>query len=183
MSWECACGIENGDRSETCGGCGWTREQASKYKADNAIPETQHAKQKETDFIYWPTITDEASAKRAARLGAGFCIFSAIMTLILGVFRYGYVKIDDDVAGAYIFAFIFLILGIGIYRMWRSAAVIATAMYCIDKIYEFIQTDGKHFLRLLLILIFINAVRGTFLYNRYMNESKQVTPNAPIGPK
>lgn len=32
MSWECACGIKNGDKNITCGGCGWSKEQSLKYK-------------------------------------------------------------------------------------------------------------------------------------------------------
>jgi hypothetical protein len=31
MSWECACGVSNNDKSTKCAGCGWTREELQEY--------------------------------------------------------------------------------------------------------------------------------------------------------
>lgn len=37
MSWECACGINNADSKNKCGGCGWEKSESEAYKNKKSV--------------------------------------------------------------------------------------------------------------------------------------------------
>lgn len=114
----------------------------------------------------WPFITDTETAIKASRQGFWAAILSAIATalmIFLGTF---------DIARL-IHVILFAVLAIGIYKMYRTAAVVVLCVYLLERIIIW-YTHGvpDNILRFVifsvLILMFINAIRGTFAYHRYI---------------
>lgn len=110
------------------------------------------------DF-FWPTISDAESAKKAADQGflaAMLYVFLALTPILSGQVA----KIFDVLVVA--------LCGYFAKRMWRTAAVLGLCMMAPEL---FFSVAGGVSFRLassaILTLMFVNAVRGTFLYPRY----------------
>ena len=69
----------------------------------------------------------------------------------------------------YIDAAIFALLALGIWRMWRSAAVIALCLFALEQILAGLRAHAMVGLivPIILTLFLISGVRGTVLFRRY----------------
>ena len=115
---------------------------------------------------FWPPIHDKTSARSAATQAAVAAFFCAAVTALLAFVAYAGLPLErGTTARAFAGAAMFAVLGIGIARMSRIAALIALALYTAERIYSCVQGGLPGLLAgavmLLLLLCFINGGRGT----------------------
>ena len=114
--------------------------------------------------LYWPNVDDAEGARRAAgeAAGAAFCV--AGVTALIAVLSQFQLRIPLMDIWSLLDAVLFAFLGIGIRRMWRSAATIALLLFIIERI-----AAGKAnglIVAAILTAFFISGVRGTFAYHK-----------------
>ena len=127
---------------------------------------------KKIQEFLWPTIRDAESAKKAAEQGfiaAMLYVFMAATPILMGQV-------------AKIFDVLFVALcGYFTKKLWRTAAVVGLCMMAPEIV--FALPDGVSFRlasALILTLMFVNAVRGTFLHHRFA--ANQPKPTVEILP-
>ena len=127
---------------------------------------------KKIQEFLWPTIRDAESAKKAAEQGfiaAMLYVFMAATPILMG--QVG--KIFDVLFVA--------LCGYFTKKLWRTAAVVGLCMMAPEIV--FALPDGVSFRlasALILTLMFVNAVRGTFLHHRFA--ANQPKPTVEIIP-
>ncbi|MGN6094070.1 MAG: hypothetical protein ACTHOL_17105 [Luteibacter jiangsuensis] len=124
--------------------------------------------------VWWPDVgnLDQASSASdmgfaAASLVAGVNAIAATLSLVLHTAVIG---VD---ASAYVDATLFALAGWGIRRRSRVAALAGLLLFLFEKVYQLI-TQPKSIMGLALALVllmgFVNAVRGNFAYHRFVPE-------------
>ncbi len=115
----------------------------------------------------WPETSDDDSAKEAAKQGVWACSFIAIVTGGMAFFQ----AMGFDSA-AFVDAFLFAIIGFGIFKLSRTAAVAGLVLYLIERIYMWATFGSKNIaMAILLSLMFVNSIRGTFSSHKIKRES------------
>jgi hypothetical protein len=120
----------------------------------------------------WPKITDVRSAKEACRYGFGASLFVAgVTTLVAGISMFSRSAVMGIDSSAFLDAGAFLVVAWGIHRSSRIAAVSGLVLYLFERVVMW-ATLGPHnpFTEIPLTLCFINALRGTFAYHRFIQE-------------
>lgn len=120
----------------------------------------------------WPNVDDAGAAKNAARQGWSAAFLCAAVT-VAGVFiNWNESKIDWLPADpwALVDAFLFTIIGWGvIQKTSRVAAVAGLLLYFFERLYAWsIHGVKSPVVAIILTLMFVNAVRGTFAYHKYV---------------
>lgn len=108
------------------------------------------------------------AAKKAAKGGMWAAFFVAGVTSIFAIIAMSTGKAVAGINGAaFLDAAIFIAIGIGIARLSRVAAVAGLVIYIAERIYM-MSVNGPQgiLLTIILTLVFINSVRGTFSYHR-----------------
>jgi hypothetical protein len=74
---------------------------------------------------------------------------------------------------ALIDAVLFGLIAFGIYKLWRTAAVIGLVLFISEKIFMVaigfsspVQSSSALIVALILVVCFVNGVRGTFAFHR-----------------
>src|SRR5258708_28605285 len=127
----------------------------------------------------WPKIVDVAGARFAAKLAMGAAFFCAGSTLLFVlVARVGMSLVQGLNERALVDAAVFVLLGFLILRMSRIAAVGAMALYIFERIDMWnrltVAAGPSIPMMIVLLLCFINGIRGTFAYQRYLESSVNV---------
>ena len=125
---------------------------------------------KKASFIEWvyPPIVDKLSAKKAAKYGvwaALFCSGATVLVVLINAMGASILGLNYL---ALIDAAIFGAIAFGIYKMYRAAAIIGLVLYLYERVYMF-ETQGNFgntFQVVILVFMFINSIRGTFLYHK-----------------
>jgi len=128
------------------------------------------SKTRDSGSWWWPIISDEKSAKKAAASGAGCAFVVAGITGVLAIISIftplGFVE-PSSLVDALLAAF----LGFMIQRKTsRIAAVAALIVFVGERIYAWIEHGvgaAVGALAVVLLLGFISGVRGTFAYHAY----------------
>jgi hypothetical protein len=126
--------------------------------------------------LFWPQIDDVTSARAASRLGTWACILICIFTG--GMITYQIARSAPAAAGplysGYIDSGIFALLALGIWRMWRSAAIVSLALFIIEQVLAGMRAHVMVGLvvPVLLTLFLISGVRGTFAFRRYSRKNE-----------
>ena len=116
----------------------------------------------------WPSITDEKSAKDASAQGA---VASGFISFFSGFI--GFVMSMGWDQGALREAFLFAILGFGIFRLSRTAAVVGLALYFVEWIYMWPKVGIINVaLTPIVVLMFVNSIRGTFVYHQIKKQAR-----------
>ena len=121
---------------------------------------------------YWPELTDLQDSEKAAHQGAGVCFLVAGVTAIIAGTS---ALLGRPVLGmhpeAFIDAGLFAIAGWRIWRLSRIWAVLALAMFTLETVYAVESRSSMPasgaYLRVVLALVLISGVRGTFAYHRF----------------
>jgi hypothetical protein len=122
--------------------------------------------------IFLPQIATLSEAQKVGRQGTWAACFVAGLTALVAVASLsGILPADFPIKGwALVDAALFGVIAWGIYRMSRVAAVAGLAVYILERIYMQSALGAKAgsgiVVTILIILAFINAVRGTFAYHR-----------------
>jgi len=77
--------------------------------------------------------------------------------------------------GSLIDAGLFLLIGLGLRKMWRSAAVAGFVLYLIEQAYWVATGHVPGILGILLLVILFNGSRASFAYQR-MRKANQPPP-------
>jgi hypothetical protein len=129
---------------------------------------------------WWPTLDSAETAKKAAHQGAYYALFialvlSTITTLNLRGITDNFMNLD---AWAYVDATMFLLLGVFILRMSRTAALLALALYIAERAYGMANGQNVGLVAIVFGLFFVNAVRGTSAYRQFTVNADQTVPSS-----
>jgi hypothetical protein len=126
-----------------------------------AIVIWQRKKAKEGLLVLWPEISDQKSARKAARNGAYAAFFNAGLTGIFVILKHRYGSLVD--------ALFFAFLGVMVYRKTSTiAAVAAVVTYVAERIDVGIYRGAGAAINALVVVIFfalLSGVRGTLAYH------------------
>ena len=116
----------------------------------------------------WPNVADEIAAKQAARNAMYGTFFVAGMTTLFVVLQMAAVL-------ALIDALLFVLAGIGIAKMYRTAAVLGFTLFLIEKIA--MAVGGQNPLGIMSIaitLLLFTAIRATFAYHKLRKQPPEL---------
>ncbi len=110
--------------------------------------------------LLWPDVSDEVGARTAAHLAmwASYIIaaVSALFTLL-----------GAAPLAALVDAALFALIGFGIRRMSRTAAVAGLLLYVLEQVQGLIERgSGFGVIGLVVTFLFVSSVRGTFGFQR-----------------
>jgi hypothetical protein len=115
--------------------------------------------------MYWPSIHDQESAKKAVTNAANMAFFVSGSTALFSTLTlFGVFKLMSP--AALIDAILFFLIGIGIRCMWRSAAVIGLLLYVSKVAISVAHMHALVVIYTLTTLLFANGIRGTFAYRK-----------------
>jgi hypothetical protein len=142
--------------------------------------EVSTAVHKNFDWI-WPSITDAVSAEKASKQGLWACTWCAGATLlfvVLSVFGISLLGFD---MWALLDAFLFIIIGWGIYKLNRFAAIAGLILYIVERAAMWTEHGPKNpVMAIIITLLFINSMRGIFAFHRYAKEQPLANSVKPV---
>ena len=119
----------------------------------------------------WPSIVDSTSAQKASKQGlwaSAWCAGATIIFVVLS--RLGIQMFNFDM-WALFDAFLFIVIGWGIHKMNRIASISGFVLYLLERISMWTEYGLKNPAIVIIIsLMFINAIRGTFAYHKFSKE-------------
>ena len=128
------------------------------------------AYRKKIEWI-WPCITDTISAGNAAKQGFWACTYCAGATLLFVVLSVFGISLFGFDKWALLDALLFIVIGWGIYKMNRFAAIAGLALYIIERAVMWSEYGPKNpVMAIIITLMFTNSLRGIFAYHRYTKE-------------
>ena len=123
----------------------------------------------------WPNIIDKNTAQKASQQGYWACILCAGATILLVAINYFGTDLLNFTPWALGDAFLFIVIGWGIYKMNRFAAVSGLALYILERVSMWSEHGPKNpILAIFFTLMFINSVRGIFAYHKYRKDESSV---------
>jgi hypothetical protein len=148
---------------------------ANPYQPTQMAPAAPAKKRRQNGI--WPTVTDTAGARFAAKQAMGAAFFCAGTTLaFVFLARQGVAMVQGLNETALVDAAVFAILGFAILRMSRVAATAALVLYIIERFAMWRSVTGMGGASIpmmaVILLCFISGVRGTFAYHRYNDPAK-----------
>ena len=108
----------------------------------------------------WPDVSDQISAQQAAKNAMYGTFFVSAITSIAAMFRVVHV-------GSLLDAFLFFLIGVGIGRMYRTAAICGFILYLIEQ--ASVLMAGQNPIGVTstaLILLLFTGIRATFSYQK-----------------
>jgi len=115
--------------------------------------------------ISWifPIIRDSTTAMKVSRQGFG----AAVLIVTANVVKIFFISFD---MAQLIYAILFVVIALGIYKMYRIAAVAGLFIYLSGRFviwynHGFPDAILRIIILIILMLMFINAIRGTFAYH------------------
>ena len=122
----------------------------------------------------WPDVSDISGAEDGMRLGYWGAYFVAGLTTVMATFRLLGLNLLN-LADAIVFA----LIGLGIQKKWRSAAVVGLVLYSVNLVFTLSHGSGMSVLAIFIFLGFVAAVRGTFAYRRLARQTQAVPEVKP----
>lgn len=130
----------------------------------------------------WPSIFDKESARQVARQGIWAAVFVASITALFATISLTGTTIVQVDAWAYIDAVFFALIAFGIYKMSRIASILGLLLYLFERAYMWSTIGPKGLgMAAIIILAFVNSVRGTFAYHKVINSIN--VPKGTLGVK
>jgi hypothetical protein len=130
---------------------------------------------KEADWI-WPTITDTISAKKASKQGFVACAFCAGATLLFVILSMFDINPYDFDIWSLSDVVLFIVIGWGIYKMNRFAAMAGLVLYIVERVFAWFEHSPKGYvMTIIFTVMFISSIRGVFAYHRYQKEPSLTT--------
>jgi hypothetical protein len=132
--------------------------------------------------MFWPVIVDEGTARKAAKHGAAICGYSAVACLVVAFAGFGLVESEFEKVGLIASSIIYAVLGLGILRMWLPAAIMALLLFVGDLAMSIMNYGEKHLLGLILLVFFINGIRGTHYFRKNVLQNRKTGMDKPVTP-
>jgi hypothetical protein len=115
----------------------------------------------------WPDVSYLAGAEDGIKLGYWGAFLVAGLTTVVSLLQ---------VMGANLWSLldagVFALVGLGIWRKWRSAAVVGLILFTGNLIISLTRGLGLSILAIFVFFGLVAAVRGTFAYHRLMRNAK-----------
>ena len=164
------CRAEYREGFTSCASCGMTLVDKLPDKP-NATAKPRSVFVSRALDTFWPTVTDEDSAKRAARSGFWMAVWLAavntgvpLLSVAVNILRPNVSRIFLDSLGDGI---AFTVIAWGIHKLYRTAAIAALCLYLAERIDMWTTVGPKNpVVAFFFTVCFINAVRGTFAFHR-----------------
>jgi hypothetical protein len=124
---------------------------------------------------YWPNVSTSEKSKSAAHQGAIACFVVGIFTAVI-----------MGLNASLIEALLFVVAGLGIWKLSRFWAVFGLALYLIETVLDEFpsgsrsEAAGYIVVTIVLTLALITGVRGTFAYHRLHPIPKQQGPESSV---
>jgi len=115
----------------------------------------------------WPDVSHVSGAEDGIKLGYWGAYLVAGLTTIIAV-----LGILGASLGSLADAVVFAVIGLGIQRKWRTAAIIGLILFTINLIVTLTRGSGMSILAIFIFLGFVAAVRGTFAYHRLVRQAE-----------
>jgi hypothetical protein len=127
---------------------------------------------------YWPDLSDIDGAKDASRLGMWCAVIVAGITGLFALLALAGTSLMGVRPLSLVDAALFAGIAFGIHKYSRFAAVAGFALFLIEKIYQVIQQGplGAGVLGIVFLIGFLNAMRGTFAYHKFVAASASPAP-------
>jgi hypothetical protein len=107
--------------------------------------------------LFWPNLTTEPNAQSACETASLTCFFVAAVTVIFAL---------ASAKAGLLDAALFTVIGFGLRKMWRTAAVAGFALYLLEHAYPLSQGQYPGGLSILIAVILFNGMRASFAYRR-----------------
>ena len=149
---------------------------ASAFKVRKVKTVMTHAEN--TGSTWWPSVSDQKGARKAAHEGAGAAVFIAAVTTLFAVLSIFDIQIIPGFSPfSLVDAGLFAIVAWRIYKMSRAWAVVGLFLHVVERAYSLylhgITRGAGMVVGAILILGVVNGVRGTFAYSR-LSASQQL---------
>jgi hypothetical protein len=119
---------------------------------------------------FWPDVSDLEEAKKACRVAMWCAIVVAGVTCLFAGLAMAGTKLTPVNGSAFLDAAIFAGIAFGLSRYSRIAGVAGFVLFLIERIYMISQTrsafGGGLFLGIVLLIAFMNGMRGAFAYQK-----------------
>lgn len=117
--------------------------------------------------LFWPNLTTEPNAQSACQTASLACFAVGGLTAIVGLFMNKLGLVD---------ASLFLLIGLGLRKMWRTAALAGLLLYLLEQAYNIAYGNYPGILVILIAAIMLNGVRASFAYQRMRRHSAAISP-------
>jgi hypothetical protein len=107
--------------------------------------------------LFWPDLSVDTSAESACDTASWACFAIAGLTTLLGVWTNPGVLAD---------AALFVLIGFGLRRKWRTAAIAGFLLYVLEVILVMAAGQMPGVLTILILAILFNSIRASFAYRR-----------------
>jgi hypothetical protein len=107
--------------------------------------------------LFWPDLSVDTSAESACDTASWACFAIAGITTLLGVWNNPGVLID---------ALLFVLIGFGLRKKWRSAAVAGFLLYVLEVVVGISMGQVPGVLTILILAILFNSIRASYAYRR-----------------
>ncbi len=129
--------------------------------------------EKKTKKWVWPAITDLESAKFAARQGFYAAVFLAVISALIVIVMVDLWGLVDVV--------LYAVIALGIYKMYRIASIAGLtrsllgigSLWVVNLDVSILSYVIVILPFLVLVLMFINSVRGTFVHHKFVKEREK----------
>lgn len=131
----------------------------------------------------WPTIHDSETARNVSHQGVWAALYIAVVNsviIILDFFDIQILEYKFDI-GYLVFAILYFIIAWMIHRMSRIAAFIGFALYLLEIILMLLEGEipKNIIISIIIILMFINSIRGTLASHTYKKRQKSYFTTCP----
>jgi hypothetical protein len=136
----------------------------------------------------WPAVDTPEQAVRAARRGMWAAVLVAGVTaLAAGLALSGGEPVAGVDGSAFVDAVLFGVIGWGIRRLSRVAAVAGLVLYLLERAYMWAEGgDTNIAFAIILSFCFVTGIRGTFAHHRLATDAAAALPHGlprPIQPR
>ena len=107
--------------------------------------------------LFWPDLTSEPGARSACETASWACFIVAGVTGVAAFWTSKLGLVD---------AALFLMIGFGLRRIWRTAAVAGLLLYLLEQVATIAQGIFPGVLAIFVSAILFNSVRASFAYRR-----------------
>jgi hypothetical protein len=129
---------------------------------------------------WWPDVSNREGAEKAIQYGFWAASIVASITAIVAFLAIVFHKAILGIDGmGLIDGVLFAVVGFGINRKSRVAAIAGLGLYVVERVYMLKNggaTSGGGFMTAILALYFLHGVRGTFAYRKLNNQVVSHTP-------
>jgi hypothetical protein len=120
-----------------------------------------------TEIRLWPNVSDLAGVEYGIKQGYWGAFALAGLTTVVSLLHVWGADLWSLIDAA-----VFGLIGLGIRRKWRSAAVVGLILFIGSLAFSLTRGLGIGALGIFILLGFVGAVRGTFAYHRLRPSTK-----------